>query len=164
MYLKSHWRYLSWTTKKKHSLQVLLPNFPRDLVSRKVEEGVVWIIQLQFPQRGTVRKPIMFPYQGNIWGVFHQGICLDIDHRCIVRRTHSLGQGITWAKPIESSEPNSHSYPWLPIDANQIKWFKTHFLLLVFDWCPIEVTIAFHFKWTSIGSLGWITSICKVPS
>ena len=59
---------------------------------------------------------------------------------------------------IESSETNSLSYPRLLIDANQIKWFKIHFLLLDFDWCPIEVTIALHFNWTSIGSLGWILS------
>ena len=164
MYLKFHWRYLSWTTKKKHSLQVLLPNFPRDLVSRKVEEGVVWIIQLQFPQRGTVRKPIMFSYRGNILGVFHQRICLDINHRFIVRRTHSLGQGITGAKPIKSSEPNSYAYPRFLITTNQIKRIKIHFLLLDFDWCPIEVTIALHFNWTSIGSLGWIALICKVST
>jgi len=108
------------------------------------------------------KNPIKFPCQGNIRGVFHQGICLDIDHRFIVRRTHSFGQGITRAKPIESSEPKSHSYPRLSIDANQIKWFKIHFLLLHFDWCPIEVTIALHFNWTSIGSLGWIVLPCEV--
>ena len=32
---------------------------------------------------------------------------------------------------------NSHFVPW-------------------FDWCPIEVMLTLHFKWTSIGSLGWI--------
>ena len=58
--------------------------------------------------------------------------------------------------PIELSEINSHSNPWFPIDANQIKWFKTHILFLDFDWCPIEVMRTLHFKWTSIGSLGWI--------
>ena len=58
--------------------------------------------------------------------------------------------------PIESIEINSHSNPWLPIDANQIKWFKIHILFLDFDWCPIEVMFTLHFKWTSIGSLGWI--------
>ena len=58
--------------------------------------------------------------------------------------------------PIESSEINSHSNPRLLIDANQIKWFKTHILFLDFDWCPIEVMLTLHFKWTSIGSLGWI--------
>ena len=34
---------------------------------------------------------------------------------------------------IESSEINSHSYPRLSIDANQIKWIKVHFLILEFD-------------------------------
>ena len=57
---------------------------------------------------------------------------------------------------IKLSEINSHSNPRLPIDANQIKWFKTHILFLDFDWCPIEVMLTLHFKWTSIGSLGWI--------
>ena len=104
----------------------------------------------------------MFLCQGNIWGVFHKGICLDIDHHFIVGRTHSFGQGITRAKPIESSEPKSHPYPRLSIDANQIKWFKIHFLLLDFDWCPIEVTITLHFNWTSIESLGWIALPCDV--
>ena len=64
--------------------------------------------------------------------------------------------------PIKSSEPNSHSCPRLPIDANQIKWFKTHILFLDFDLCPIEVMFTLHLKWTSIGSLGWIAlSPCK---
>ena len=58
--------------------------------------------------------------------------------------------------PIELSEPNSHSYPRLLFDANQIKWFKIHILLLDFDWCPIEVTITLHIICTSIGNLGWI--------
>ena len=107
-------------------------------------------------KKNNKKNPITFPCQGNIRGVFHQGICLDNDHCYIVRRTHSFGQGITGAKPIESSEPKSQCYPWLWIDANQIKWFKIHFFLLDFDWCPIEVTIALHFNWTSIGSLGWI--------
>ena len=112
---------LNYQKKTNIPFWCFLHNFPRDLVLREVEEGVVRIIQPQFPRRGTVRKPIMFLYQGNTRGVFHHGICLDIDHHFIVRRTHSLGQGITWAKPIESSEPNSHSYPRLPIDVNQIK-------------------------------------------
>jgi len=103
----------------------------------------------------------MFPCQGNIRVVFHQGICLDMNHYFIVRRTHSFGQGIIGAMPIESSEPNSHFYPRLPIDANQIKWFIIYFLLLDFDWCPIEVAIIFHINWTSIGSLGWIVFPCK---
>jgi hypothetical protein len=71
-------------------------------------------------------------------------------------RTDHFGQGIIGAKPIESSEPNSHSYPRLPIDANLIKWFKTNILFLDFDLCPIEVTITLHIIWTFIGSLGWI--------
>ena len=58
--------------------------------------------------------------------------------------------------PIKSSETNSLSYPRVLIDANQIKWFKIHILLLDFDWCPIEVTITLHIICTSIGSLGWI--------
>ena len=59
------------------------------------------------------------------------------------------------ALPIESSEIKSHSYPRLTIDANQIKWIKVHFLILDFDWCPIEVMYTIPIKWTSIGSLGW---------
>jgi hypothetical protein len=59
------------------------------------------------------------------------------------------------ALPIESSEINSHSYPQLSIDANQIKWIKVHFLILDFHWCPIEVMFTLPIKWTSIGSLGW---------
>ena len=47
--------------------------------------------------------------------------------------------------PIESSEINSHSYPRISIDANQIKWIKVHFLILDFDWCPIEVLFTLHF-------------------
>ena len=107
-------------------------------------------------QKKQQKDPITFPCQGNIRGVFHQGICLDNDHCFIVRRTHSFGQGITGAKPIESSEPNSHCYPRLSVDANQIKWFKIHFLLLDFDWCLIEVTIKLRIICTSIGSLEWI--------
>jgi len=57
--------------------------------------------------------------------------------------------------PIESSEMNLHSNPRFPIGANQIKWFKIHILFLDFDWCPIEIMFTLHFKWTSIGSLGW---------
>ena len=87
---------------------------------------------------------------------FHQGICLDIDRHITVRRTHLFGQGIIGAMPIELSEPNSHSYPRLLFDANQIKWFKIHILLLDFDWCPIEVTITLHIICTSIGNLRWI--------
>ena len=50
----------------------------------------------------------------------------------------------------------------MPTDANQIKWFKIHFLFLDFDWCPIEVMFTLHFKWTSIERLGWIAlSPCK---
>ena len=55
---------------------------------------------------------------------------------------------------IKSSEINLH--PRFPINANQIKWFKTHILFLDFDWCPIKFMLTLHFKWTSIGSLGWI--------
>jgi len=63
---------------------------------------------------------------------------------------------------IESREMNLHSNPQFLIDANQIKWFKIHILFLDFDWCPIEVMITLHFKWTSIASLGWIAlSPCK---
>ena len=40
------------------------------------------------------------------------------------------------ALPIESSEINSHSYPRLSIDANQIKWVKVHFLILDFWLIP----------------------------
>ena len=58
--------------------------------------------------------------------------------------------------PIESSEMNLHSNPRFPINANQIKWFKTHIVFLDFDWCPREAMLTLHFKWTSIGSLGWI--------
>ena len=58
--------------------------------------------------------------------------------------------------PIESSKMNSHPNPRLLIDANQIKWSKTHILFLDFDWCPIEVMLTLHFKWTTIESLGWI--------
>ena len=60
------------------------------------------------------------------------------------------------ALPIESSEINLHSYPRLSIDDNQIKRIKVHFLILDFDWCPIEVMITLPIKWTSIGSLVWI--------
>jgi hypothetical protein len=87
---------------------------------------------------------------------FHQGICLDIDHRIIVCRTNLFGQDIIGTKLIESSEPKSHSCPRLPIYAYRIKWFKTHILFLDFDWCLIEVTFTLHIIWTSIGSLGWI--------
>ena len=58
--------------------------------------------------------------------------------------THSFGQGITGAEPIESSESNSHSYSRLAIDANQIKWFITLIPFLDFDWCLIEVIITLH--------------------
>ena len=57
---------------------------------------------------------------------------------------------------VPCSFQNSHSNPRLPIDANQIKWFKTHILFLDFNWCPIEVMLTLHFKWTSVGSFGWI--------
>ena len=57
------------------------------------------------------------------------------------------------AIPIESSEINSH--PQLPINVNQIKWFKTHILFLDFNWCPIEVMSTLPINRTSIGSLGW---------
>ena len=57
---------------------------------------------------------------------------------------------------VPCSFQNSHSNPRLPIDANQIKWFKTHILFLDFDWCPIEVMFTLPIKWNSIGSLGWI--------
>ena len=67
----------------------------------------------------------------------------------------SFGQGIIGAMPIESSETNSLSYPRLLVDANQIKWFETHFFL-DFDWCPIEVTITLYIIYTSIWRLGWI--------
>ena len=87
---------------------------------------------------------------------FHQGICLDIDRHITVHRTHLFGQGIIRVMSIESSETNSLAYPRLLIDANQIKWFKIHVLLLDFGWCPIEVTITLHNICTSIGSLGWI--------
>jgi hypothetical protein len=60
--------------------------------------------------------------------------------------------------PMKLSETNSHSYPQFLIGANQIKWFKTHILFLDFDWCPIEVMLTLHFKWTSFGSLRWIAS------
>ena len=63
---------LNYQKKTNIPFWCFLHNFPRDLVLREVEEGVVRIIQPQFPRRGTIRKPIMFPYQGNIRGVFHQ--------------------------------------------------------------------------------------------
>ena len=93
----------------------------------------------------------MFSYRGNILGVFHQRICLDINHRFIVRRTHSLGQGITGAKPIKSSEPNSYAYPRLPIDANQIKRIKNSLLTPWFWLMPNrscnKVSYKLNFYW-----------------
>ena len=50
----------------------------------------------------------------------------------------------------------THSNPRLLINANPIKWFKTHILFLDFDWCPIEVMFTLPIKWTSTGTLGWI--------
>jgi hypothetical protein len=60
-------------------LWCFLLNFPRDHVSWEVkEEGAVErkgsffmtrLFQPQFPGRGTIRKPILFPCQGNIRGV-----------------------------------------------------------------------------------------------
>ena len=93
--------------------------------------------QPQLPRRGTIWSPSCSRVKATS-EVFSSR---NISHRAI---------------PIESSEINSPSYPRLPIDANQIKWFKIHILFLDFDWCPIEVMLTLHFKWTSIGSLGWI--------
>jgi len=87
---------------------------------------------------------------------FHRGICLDLDHRIISPWGSPFWSRDHRAIPIKSSKINSHSIPRLPIDANQIKWFETHILFLDFDWCPIEVMFTLHFKWTSIGNLGWI--------
>ena len=114
------------------------------------------LFQLQFHGRCTVWKPIMFPCQGTIRGIFTKEYVWTIDHRIIVHRTHPVGQGIIEAKPIKSSETNLHSCSRLSIDANLIKWFETHILSLDFDWCLIEVTIKLRIICTSIGSLEWI--------
>ena len=60
-------------------LWCFLLNFLQDHVLREFKEGVVGIrrsffvnhlFQPQFPRRGTVRKPVMIPCQGNLQGVF----------------------------------------------------------------------------------------------
>ena len=93
--------------------------------------------QPQLPRRGTIWSPSCSRVKATS-EVFSSR---NISHRAI---------------PIESSEINSPSYPRLPIEANQIKWFKTHILFLDFDWWHIEVMLNHHFKWTSIENLGWI--------
>ena len=120
------------------------------------ENGSFFMTRLSQPQllgRVTIRIP---PYSlvKATSEVFRRGICLDLDHH-----VRSPQDSPFWSRdhrdiPIESSEINSH--PRLPINANQIKWFKTHILFLDFDWCPIKVMLTLNFKWTSIGSLRWI--------
>ena len=73
-------------------LWCILLNFPRDHVSRKVEEGVVgrkWVIflmtrlsQPQLPRRGTIWSPSHSRVKASS-EVFHRGICLDLDHHVI---------------------------------------------------------------------------------
>ena len=166
-------RNLSWTARilgeqalhanptPQIRLWCILLNFPRDHVSRKVEEGVVgrkwgflWLVYLNHNSLEEV------PYEAHHIPVSRQPPRCFTEEYALTMTTMLCPQDSPfWSRdhraiPIESSEINSH--PRLPINANQIKWFKTHILFLDFDWCPIEVMLTLHFKWTSIGSLEWI--------
>jgi hypothetical protein len=83
---------------------------------------MTYLFPLQLPGRGTVGSPLCSHVMvtSKVFCI-HQGTCLDIDHRIIVRRDHPFYQGIIEAILIESSETNSYPYPQLLIDANQIK-------------------------------------------